>query len=114
MWGSRSKIKTEKIGLVDNVTDRREGLVFLLHDSSDDDYRITDHKSNFNVIYEIREIYNDKVLSKVEIINIPYNRCARKDSVTQNFNPWIHSDRIHWLSPSTPIDRDNKLNEILK
>ncbi len=104
----------KNIGLVDNVTNRREGLLFIQHDSSDDDYRITDHKGNYNAIFEIKEIYNDKILSKVEIINVIFNRCARKDAVTNNFNPWIDSTRIHWLSPSTPIDRDNKLNEILK
>jgi len=109
----KRKVK-DGLGLSDKISDRREGLLFIQHDSSDDDYRVVDYKSNYNVIYEVKEIYNDKILSKVEIINVPFNRCLRKDAVTNNFNPWIDSTRVHWLSPSTPVDRDNKLNEILK
>jgi hypothetical protein len=37
-----------------------------------------------------------------------------KDSaILKKLNPWIESIKIHWLSPSTPVDRNNKLNEIL-
>ena len=107
--------KKKPVGLVDGVKNRREGLIYI--SSSDYDgksYSIRSDKTGYNAIFEVKEIYNDKQLSKVEIVNIPYNICKRGDKITEYFNPWVDTTKIHWLSPSIPVDRDNKLSEILK
>ena len=104
MWFSENK------GLVDNVTDRRVGLLFIEQGYSSH----ISNKDRCNVIIEVTEIYNDKVFSKIEVIKVAYNKSDMKDSaILKKLNPWIESIKIHWLSPSTPVDRNNKLNEIL-
>jgi|GEM_PF-3857324 len=103
----------KKNGFVDKVKDRRLGLIFIKQESYS--YYIISrtgpNPQNYNMILEVKEIFNDKIYSKVDIVNIPFNS---SDKEIKNFNPWIDSSKIHWLSPSKPVDRDNKLSEILK
>lgn len=111
------------LGLIDNVKDRRIGLIYLKHSDNYDSYHMITIPSfikvgkygvsDYNIILEVKEIFNDKELSKVEIIHIPYNTCDAGKKCLSKFNPWVESSIVYWLSPSIPIDRDNKLNEIL-
>lgn len=98
-----------KYQFIDSVEDRRIGLLYIYIDSQKR-YVLTSNKNNYNCILEVVELFNDKSLSKLKIVNVAY---TEKPVNNINFNPWVESDRVHWLSPSTPIDRDNKLKKLL-
>lgn len=110
MFGFRKK---NVDGFIDNVKDRRIGLLFL-YVYSDGKYTILDvvnrHKSN--VIFEVTEIFNDKILSKIRIDNKIYDPTRLSKNIIQ-FKVWVDNNEVHWLEPSTSVNRDNKLNEIL-
>lgn len=113
---SKKSIPVTEPGFIDGVKDRRKGLIYLNH-SEFDSYSIIlkndkDRLGN-NTLLEVEEIFNDKTMSKVRIVNVAWTRCASKELLSK-FNPWIDSDKIYWLSPSVQVDRDNKLNDILK
>lgn len=110
-WTKKKEKNPEiNIGLIDGVKNKRIGLIFL--------YIYTDGKYTFckqldaNTIFEVTEIFNDKTLSKVKVDTIIYNRDNRVSSMNQ-FNVWIPNTQVYWLEPSTPINRDNKLDELL-
>jgi hypothetical protein len=69
-------------------------------------------KNSCNCILEVIEIFNDKTMSKVKVVNVAYNKSDKKFK-SINFNPWVESTDVYWISPSTPVDRDNKLKKIL-
>lgn len=99
-------------GLLDNVKNRRVGLLFV----NQDGYGTPSigHDKSFNSILEVEEVFNDKVFSKISVISVAYNNSSKSGSyIRRNINPWIKSDQIHWLSPIVEIDRDNKLNDLL-
>lgn len=99
-------------GLVDKVKNRRVGLLFVNQGS----YRTTSigHENSFDVILEVEEIFNDKIFSKISVISVAYNNSSKSSYyIRKNINPWIKSEKIHWLSPMAQIDRDNKLNDLL-
>ena len=116
MWFCKNK------GIVDSVSDkdRRIGIIFLKFSNtfSSDQYTIVEKSKNTNLIHnvvmEVREVFNDKDFSKIEIIKISYNNSKFSNrKIRKSIDTWILSDKIHWLTPSTPVDRNNKLNEIL-
>jgi len=105
---------SKNIGLIDGVKDRRVGILFI-DKSYANTYYIRNKDASYNIVIEVREIYNDKVFSKIEVIKIAFNKSDYKNSeVISKLNPWIESKNIYWLSPSTEVNRDNKINDILK
>jgi hypothetical protein len=101
-------------GFIDNVCnkDRRRGLVFIKMGGYSNTYTVVVDTTNYDIILEVVEIYNDQKFSKVEVIAIPYY--VSKYKLMRIFNPWIDTKKIHWLLPSIFVDRDNKLRDILK
>ena len=102
-----------KKGFVDNLTNKRIGLLFLRKLSD----RVYIDRSSYNTIVEVVEVYRDKTLSKIEAINVPFNSTDYSNSriLKDRYLPvWTESENIYWLSPPIDVDRDNKLKEILK
>lgn len=110
-WSKNREKKPETpIGFVDNVKNRRIGLIFLFV-YSDGKYNIC-KQSEANVIFEVTEVFNDKTLSKIQINTVIFNKENRFNGMNQ-FNVWLPSSQVYWLEPSTPVARDNKLDELL-
>ncbi len=111
-------------GFVDNIKDKRIGLLFLKigYDTSTKPSItiITPNNGNYgnyNVIIEVKEVYCDKLLSKIKVISTPFNKSDySKGRILESkyFPVWTENKNIYWLSPPTDVDRDNKLKEILK
>jgi len=109
---------TKNIGLVDKVINKRVGILFLdigySSISIKEQARVIKNQTNYNAIVEVMEIYNDKIFSKIQVINIAYNSSDKSNRyISRRLKKWVESYDIHWLSPSVPIDRDNKLEELL-
>lgn len=99
-------------GIEDKVTNKRVGLIFA--SASEYSFSISNKSSSYNVILEVVEIYNDIELSKLKVTYVPYNKSdVSERKIFKNFNPWVKNTFVHWLKPSIPVDRDNKLNDIL-
>lgn len=107
-----------KMEFVDKIESKRIGLVFLRVMYNYIDIKPPEiTKSDFNVILEVKEIFCDKSLSKIKVVDIPFNKSdysKRKILNSKHFCVWIENKNIYWLSPPTDVDRDNKLKEILK
>lgn len=98
-------------GLV-NTSGGRDGIIIAYMRSADSYNIVTNLEYTYNIILEIKEVYNDKFFSKVEVVNIPYN--SSDYSIMNIFNPWVDGKKIHWLQPDRIFDRDKKLEDILK
>ena len=104
MWFKKNK------GLKDNQSTHRVGLMYLKIDTSYQLYVKT--RDSYNIVAEVIEVYQDKELSKVEITKL-YNY-SKKRFRKNLFETWQKSSSIYWLCPPTDVDRDNKINDILK
>ncbi len=102
-------------GLIDSVKDRRVGLLYLYSNYSSLTIINPNSNSSYNILAEVIEIYNDKLLSKIEITNLSFNSSEKNlKYVRKNLNLWIKSSSIYWLEPSISVKRDNKLTDILR
>lgn len=111
-----------KKGLVDNIENKRIGILYLKiqYESGNQAGVVIISPFNsgtYNAIAEVKEIYCDKLLSKIKVVNIAFNNSnytKRNILKSKHFPVWIESKKIYWLSPPDDINRDNKLKEILK
>lgn len=88
----------------------RIGLLYVEYYS--DKFYIRSSTSEHNMLLEVKEIFCDVKLSKIEIIRIAWHSDGLKYNL-KRLNPWIDSSKIYWLKNPIDISRNKKIDEII-